>query len=390
MKITDVTSTVVNAEMRNWVFVKIHTDQGLHGWGESTLEWKTRAVVGAIEDLKPLLLGRDPRDIRQNLRALVKHGFWRLGVIGMTAVSGLEHAMWDILGKSVGEPVWRLLGGRVRDRVRIYTHLGLGDMRAVYGRLEAKRLAEQAAEVVALGYGAFKVVLAPYTHHTATAEGLALCETAMAALREAAGPATEIMIDFHGRPASAKAALQYIRVLEPFRPMFVEEPLQPGDTAGLVEIRRAAACAIATGERLIGLDEFAPLIEQRAVDIVQPDLNHCGGLIEAQAIAAAAAVANIGVAPHNPNGPIAAAAALHFAAATPNHVIQEVMDKSVPWYDEVLVRTPVHRSGDSWAIPTAPGLGIEVDEAAAARHPFKQEVFAALEAVLDDGTIVDW
>src|SRR5437773_4066172 len=263
MKITDVTSTVVNAEMRNWIFVKIETDEGFHGWGEATLEWKTRAVVGAIEDLKPLLIGRDPRDIRQNLRALVKHGFWRLGIIGMTAVSGLEHAMWDILGKSVGEPVWRLLGGRVRDKVRIYTHLGLGDMRAVYGRLEAARLAEQAAAVVALGYGAFKVVLAPYTHYTATAEGLATCETAMAALREAAGPATEIMIDFHGRPASAKAALNYIRVLEPFRPMFVEEPLQPGDTEGLAEIHRAARCAIATGERLIGLDEFQPLIAGR-------------------------------------------------------------------------------------------------------------------------------
>jgi len=179
-------------------------------------------------------------------------------------------------------------------------------------------------------------------------------------------------------------------VLEPFRPMFVEEPLQPGDTEGLAEIHRAARCPLATGERLIGLDEFAPLIAGRVVDIVQPDLNHCGGLIEAQAIAASAAAANIGVAPHNPNGPIAAAAALHFAAATPNHVIQEVMDKSVPWYDEVLVATPVRREGDSWAIPTAPGLGIEVDEQAAARHPFKQEVLAATEAVLDDGTIVDW
>ena len=113
MKIIDVTTTVVNAEMRNWVFVKIATDQGLYGWGEATLEWKTRAVVGAIDDLKPILLGRDPRDIRQNVRALVKHGFWKVGAIGMTAISGLEHAMWDIFGKSVGLPVWRLLGGKV-------------------------------------------------------------------------------------------------------------------------------------------------------------------------------------------------------------------------------------------------------------------------------------
>ncbi|UEM07525.1 galactonate dehydratase (plasmid) [Skermanella rosea] len=390
MKIIDVTTTVVNAEMRNWVFVKIATDQGLHGWGEATLEWKTRAVVGAIEDLKPILLGRDPRDIRQNVRALVKHGFWKVGAIGMTAISGLEHAMWDIFGKSAGLPVWRLLGGRVRDRVRIYTHLGLGDMRAVYGALEADRLAESAASLVALGYTAFKVVLSPYTHHTATGEGLRLVETTMAALRRTVGDDVEIMLDFHGRPASAKAALQYVRAVEPFRPMFVEEPIQPGDVQSLAEIRRAAACPIATGERLIGHDEFEPVIAARAVDIVQPDLNHCGGLLEAQAIAAAASVAGIGVAPHNPNGPIAAAAALHFAVATPNHVIQEVMDKSVPWYDEVLVRTPVRREGAWWLVPDAPGLGIEVDEEAAARHPFEQEVFASLEAVMDDGTIVDW
>ncbi|QQP92785.1 hypothetical protein IGS68_30520 (plasmid) [Skermanella sp. TT6] len=390
MKIIDVTTTVVNAEMRNWVFVKIATDQGLYGWGEATLEWKTRAVVGAIDDLKPILLGCDPRDIRQNVRALVKHGFWKVGAIGMTAISGLEHAMWDIFGKSVGLPVWRLLGGKVRDRVRIYTHLGLGDMRAVYGALEADRLADSAASLVALGYTAFKVVLSPYTHHTVTGEGLRLVETTMAALRRTVGDDVEIMLDFHGRPASAKAALQYVRAVEPFRPMFVEEPIQPGDVQSLAEIKRAAVCPIATGERLIGHDEFEPVIAARAVDIVQPDLNHCGGLLEAQAIAAAASVANIGVAPHNPNGPIAAAAALHFAVATPNHVIQEVMDKSVPWYDEVLVQTPVRREGAWWLLPDAPGMGIEVDEAAAARHPFEQEVFASLEAVMDDGTIVDW
>ena len=172
----------------------------------------------------------------------MKHGFWRLGIIGMTAVSGLEHAMWDILGKSVGEPVGACSAAA--------SATGCGSIPISGSATCARSMAgsrppdwrSRLPRLVALGYGAFKVVLAPYTHHTATAEGLATCETAMAALREAAGPATEIMIDFHGRPASAKAALNYIRVLEPFRPMFVEEPLQPGDTRGLAEIHRAAAC----------------------------------------------------------------------------------------------------------------------------------------------------
>src|ERR1700710_1949978 len=148
MKITGIRTVVVNAEMRNWVFVRVDTDDpGLFGWGEATLEWKTRAVVGATEDLAPLLIGRDPRDIEQAVRVLNKHSYYRLGIIGATAISGIEHALWDIFGKSLGLPVWRLLGGKVREKVRVYTHLGLGDMRAVYETLEASPLVERAHEV---------------------------------------------------------------------------------------------------------------------------------------------------------------------------------------------------------------------------------------------------
>src|SRR5690349_24577463 len=143
--------------MRNWIFVRVETDQpGLFGWGEATLEWKTRAVVGAIEDLAPLLIGQDPRDIEHCQQILTKHGFWRLGVVGMSAVSGIELALWDILGKSFGVPVWRLLGGKVRDRVKVYTHLGLGDMRAVYETLDAEPLVQRAREVADKGYHALK------------------------------------------------------------------------------------------------------------------------------------------------------------------------------------------------------------------------------------------
>jgi galactonate dehydratase len=189
VKITAVTTRVVNAEMRNWVFVKVETDQpGLFGWGEATLEWKTRAVVGAVEDLAPLLLGRDPRDIEQAVRVMKKHSFWRLGVIGMSAVSGIEVALWDIAGKLHDVPVWRLLGGKVRDRVKVYTHLGLGDMRAVYESMEQAPLVERAQQVVAKGYRAFKAVFVPYTHYHAPAAEVAKVERLMAALRAAVGP----------------------------------------------------------------------------------------------------------------------------------------------------------------------------------------------------------
>ena len=391
MKIVNIKVLVVNAEMRNWVFVKVETDQpGLYGWGEATIEWKTRAVVGAIEDLAPLLIGRDPRDITQALRIITKRTYWRPGVIGSTAISGIEHALWDIFGKSLGQPVWRLLGGRVRDRVNIYTHLGLGDMQAVYRTMEAGPLREHAARLVAQGYRAFKVVFIPYTHYTTSPQALRHVGGLMRALRDEVGDEVDIMIDFHGRCGSVSSAMQFIREIEPFDPLFVEEPIQPGDVESMLAIKEQARCPIATGERLVGLEEFEPLFSKRAINIAQPDLNHCGGLTVARYIAASAAAVNIGVAPHNPNGPIAGAAALHFAVATPNHVIQEVMDGSVPWYHDVMAKTPIVRTGSCWEIPTEPGLGIEVDEAEAAKHPFRQEHFETMHATLPDGTIVDW
>ena len=390
MKITGIRTVVVNAEMRNWVFVRVDTDDpGLFGWGEATLEWKTRAVVGAIEDVAPLLIGRDPRDVEQAVRAMKKQSFWRLGVIGMSAISGIEIALWDILGKHLGVPVWRLLGGKVRDKVRVYTHLGLGDMRAVYETTEAAPLVERAREVVELGYRAFKAVFIPYTHFHAPLPEVDKVARMMEALRAAVGRDVELMVDFHGRPASAAAALSYIRALAPFLPMFVEEPVPPGETGALTVVAATAGVPIATGERLVDRIEFHDLLAARAVDIIQPDICHCGGLLEAKKIAAMADAVSVGVAPHNPLGPIAGVAALHFAISTPNHVIQEEMVGAVPWYFEV-VRGPIRMVDGFWQIPEAPGLGIEVDEAACARHPFAPEIFHTLGAVLDDGTIVDW
>lgn len=390
IRITGIRTLVVNAEMRNWIFVKVTTDQdGLYGWGEASLNWKTRAVCGAVEDLETLLLGRDPRDIEQCLRILNKHSYYRLGIIGATAISGIEHALWDIFGKSVGLPVWRLLGGQVRDKVRVYTHLGLGDMRSVYETFDRGALRDKARQVVAGGYDALKVVFIPYGHFTARIPERRQVGLLMEALREAVGDNVEIMVDFHGRPASIGAALQFIEELAPYRPMFCEEPVQPGDTEAMRQVTERAACPIATGERLVGFKEFEPLFTAKAVHVIQPDLNHVGGILEGKRIAAAAEHAFMGVAPHNPNGPLAGVAALHFDVSTPNFVIQEEMSGAVPWYDEV-VTTPLKRTGSFWEVPIAPGLGVEINEAAAARHPFKPEVVHTRSAVLEDGTIVDW
>lgn len=390
MRVTAVETTVVNAELRNWVLVRVRTDQdGLHGWGEASLNWKTRAVVGAVEDLAPLVVGRDPRDVEQIVRVLNKHSYYRLGIIGATAISGIEHALWDVFGKSVGQPVWRLLGGQVRDRVRVYTHLGLGDMASVYDTVDVGPLREKAAAVVERGYDALKVVIIPYGHHLTVGAERRNVDKMMSALRATVGPDVDIMVDFHGRTSSVAAALQYIDVLAPYDPLFCEEPVPPGDTEALRQVAHRARSPIAAGERLVGLREFLPVLAAKAVHVAQPDLNHTGGLLEGKKIAAVADVEGVGVAPHNPNGPIAGAAALHFAVSTPNFVIQEEMSGAVSWYDDV-VDTPMRRTGSHWAVPSAPGLGVEVDEREAAKHPYRPEVPHSSAAVLADGTVVDW
>jgi galactonate dehydratase len=262
-------------------------------------------------------------------------------------------------------------------------------MRAVYETYDEGPLVERALEVVSKGYGAFKAVFIPFTHYTAQLPQVDKVANLMSALRAAVGPRVEIMVDFHGRPASAAAALAYIDALRPARPMFVEEPVPPGEIASLKAVALHAKIPLATGERLIDRIEFHDLLAARAVDVIQPDICHCGGLLEAKKIAAMAEAVSVGVAPHNPLGPIAGAAALQFALSTPNHVIQEEMVGAVPWYSEV-VRGPIRMVDGFWQAPEAPGLGVEIDEAACARHPFAPEVLHAQNALLDDGTIVDW
>lgn len=390
MRIKKITAVTCNAQMRNWVFVRVETDiPGLVGWGEATLEWKTRSVVGAIADLEPLLVGMDPRDIEQCFQVMTRHGFWRMGVIGMSAISGIEIALWDILGKSLETPVWRLLGGKCRDSLRTYTHLGMGNMTSVYETNGSEELAERGRQVVAAGYDAIKVVSIPYVHYIAPNRAIDGVGTAMDALRSAVGPDVDIMVDFHGRPASLALARDFLRALEPSRPLFAEEPVPPEQIDNCAELTRESRITIAAGERLIGRAAFEEAIRRRAFHIAQPDIVHVGGLWEAKKIAATCETAGIAVAPHNPLGPIAGIAALHFGISTPNHVIQEEMVGAVPWYDDV-VQWPIDRLPGRWGLPEKPGLGLEVNETEIARHPFEQEVMHTRNALMPDGTVVDW
>jgi galactonate dehydratase len=389
MKITDVKTIVVNAEMRNWIFVKVITDQaGLFGWGEASLEWKTRAVTGAIEDFTPMLIGEDPRNIEHIYQKLYRHSFFRMGVIGMSAISGLEQACWDIFGKSLGLPVYRLLGGEVRNRVRMYTHLGGGDMKSVYQTFDPQPLIDLAHEVVARGYTALKVVFVPYSEPLMGRQYVRQFSQMFEKLRIAVGDGIDIMIDFHGRTTPAMA-IQYIHAIEEFSPYFCEEPVPPENVPALRQVREAVRVPIATGERLVSRYQFREVFEEQACHVIQPDLCHCGGLYEAKKIAAAAETYYMGVAPHNPLGPIANAAALHFALSTPNFLIQEDMLTDVPWRWDV-VKHGLKMENGCWSKSESPGLGIEVDEAEAAKHPFKQESFATAVARAADGAILDW
>lgn len=392
MKITAIKTVVVNAQMRNWVFIKVETNEaGLYGWGEASLEWKTRAVCGAVEDFAPMLIGEDPARIEFLYQKLYRQSFWRMGVIGMSAISGIEQALWDIRGKVLGQPVYNLLGGQVRDRVRMYTHLGGGDMKAVYETQwgdDFSKFAELAQQVVAKGYTAVKVLITPPTEALNSIAGYRYTDGAMRAIREAVGEQIDIMIDCHGRHALANA-IEFCRVLAPYRPYFVEEPVPPENVDVMAEVRKASPVPIATGERLITRYQFRELFEKQACNIIQPDLCHCGGLWEAKKIAAMAETYYIGVAPHNPLGPVANAAALHFALSTPNFIIQEDMLTDVPWRWEVVQHSLKTENG-YWLPAAAPGLGIEVNETAAAKHPFQQEVIHALNIRAHDNAILDW
>jgi galactonate dehydratase len=392
MKITKIETLVCNARMRNWIFVKVLTDQpGLWGWGEATLEWHTRAVVGAIEDLSQLLIGEDPTRIEHLWQIMYRQHFWHgSGVVRGTAISGIDIALWDILGKIHGVPCHKLWGGPVRDYVRTYSHLGGGRMEAMYETRpsDAGRFADLAQQTVADGYTAFKCMAVPETAPLEGLQPIRYAEACVAAMREAVGDSIDIMVDCHARP-SPRMGVLFAKALEPFGLYFFEEPCWPENIDGLAEVQRAVATPIATGERLVSQHPFRELLEKRAASVLQPDITHCGGLSEARRIAAMAEAYRVALAPHNPQGPVSTAASLEFGFATPSYIICETVHLDVPWRGDVVREGFVVEEKGRLVRPSArPGLGIEIDEEGVRKHPFQQELLQ--RSFYADGAVGDW
>ncbi len=351
MRITGTTTYVMDSPGREYLFVKVQTDEGLHGWGEGTLEMKQGTVAAAIRDLEGFILGQDPTRIDFLWQRMYRHGFWRGGEGILTAISALEMALWDITGKAFGQPVYRLLGGAVRDEIPCYTHFGSVD---------------QARTLVADGWRALKSGLRlPERAGRTFEEGPAIAATAAfyESTRTAIGPDIALMCDVHGR-LRPSAAIRLGRALEPVGLSFLEEAVPPDNVQSLRRVRDAGlSMDLATGERAFTKWGYRELIEGQLVDVIQPDLCHTGGIKETLKIAAIAETYGILVAPHNPNGPVGTAASVHVAAVVPNFSILE--------YAQSPTRDACQAGGEeTWlkarngriALPERPGLGVDLDE----------------------------
>jgi len=390
MKITSIQALVCHARMRNWIFVKVVTDQpGLWGWGEATLEWHTRAVLGAIEDISQLLVGEDPTRIEYLWQMMYRQHFWHgNGIVRGTAISGIDIALWDILGKIHHVPCHKLWGGPVRDYVRLYCHLGGGKMEDFYQTQDAKRFGELAAQAVNDGFTAFKSMAVPSTMLLEGLQPIRYAEACVKAMRDAAGENIDIMVDCHARP-SPRMGMMFAEALEPYGLYFLEEPCWPETYQDIARIQQTVKTPIATGERLVGIHAFRDLLEQRAASVIQPDLTHCGGLSEARRIAALAEAYRVAVAPHNPQGPVSTAASLEFGFATPAYIICESVHEDVPWRSDVVTESfTVEKKGRTVRPGNRPGLGIEINEAEVRKHPFEQEVLQ--RTFYQDGSVGDW
>lgn len=387
MKITEITTTLVNAKMRNWVIVRVYTDQpGLIGIGEGTLEFQERAVAGAVQDLGPLIVGQDPRDTERLWEILYRHPFFKGGVVSMSALSGIDQALWDITAKDLGVPLWRILGGLARDRVRMYDHLGGGDSSAVYDSDTVQSFAHKMKESIAEGFTAVKILAVPKSAPLGGNANLRHAEELMGAARDAAGPDIDILIDFHGR-TSAAMAIQYAKVFAPFNPLFLEEVVQPDQHEALVRARKGIDLPLAAGERLLTRSDFLRVLQDGLIDVAQPDVCHAGGITGLRKIASLCDTFGVTMAPHNPLGPIATMVNIHLALSMPNFLIQEVMRADVPWREEVFSGVAEFEAGHILP-PQSIGIGVAMNEIEAVKHPFAGG--KAVQWFHDDGSVADW
>ncbi|MEQ7124464.1 galactonate dehydratase [Actinopolymorpha sp. B11F2] len=367
-----------------WLFLRIDTDEGVTGWGEPVVEGRARTVATAVEELAEYLVGKDPLRIEDHWQVLTKGAFYRGGVVLSSAVAGIDQALWDIAGKVHGVPVHALLGGPVRDRVRVYGWIG-GD--------EPTSLAEAAKRRLDDGMTAVKMNASAQLRLIDTAAEVQAIVERVATVRETVGPEVDIAVDFHGR-LTVPMSRRVLPLLEPYLPMFVEEPVVPEVSDRIGEVAAATSVPIATGERLYSRWDFRPVLGS-GVAVIQPDLSHAGGISEVRRIAAMAEAYDVAVAPHCPLGPIALAASLQIGFATPNYLIQEQSiglhyGEGFDLLDYLVDRSVLtHRDGFIVRLDR-PGLGIEIDERTVERATRHATDWRTPIWRRDDGSLAEW
>lgn len=369
-----------------WMFLKMHTDEGLIGLGEPILEGHTNAVEAVIREYEEYLIGKDPMQIEHHMQALYRGGFYRGGPLMLSAMSGVEQAMWDIKGKFYGCPVYEMLGGRCRDRIRMYTHVKRAGVAGEFSIEEMLRITDDRLRE---GYTALKYSIIPPIRAIENPRETEKHIERFAAVRERIGNGVDLAIDFHGRVSPAMA-LRLAEGLKPYVPFFIEEPCLPENVDCMVDIARATSIPIAAGERLFGKWEYRQLLEKQAVSVVQPDLCHCGGILEGRKIATMSELYFGSVAPHNPLGPISLAACLQLDACIPNFLVQEHpgnpdgSDLGVGY-----IKTPFVIKDGYIDVPTGAGLGIELDEEALADKLYDGS-WSTPRLYHEDGSVADW
>lgn len=372
MKITDI--QIIHVQPR-WSFIKVSTDEGLTGWGEAIVEGRSRTVETAVKELIPHLVGQDPRRIQHHWQANYRGTFYHGGPVLTSALSGIDQALWDILGKWLNVPVSQLLGGAVRSRIRMYGHVGGNTPDEVHA--SAKR-------AVAAGFTAVKISTLNKARFLESPGWIHREIERFEAVRDAIGLENDFAVDFHGRVQPA-LAIKMAKEMERLSPMFLEEPCLSEDLDEMARIARATSIPIATGERLFTKYAFRELLSKQAATIVQPDLAHCGGITEGRNIAVMAEAHFAAFAPHNPLGPINLAASLNLSATVPNFLAQEHVHLG-----EGYVRSPFVVKDGYIDVPVGPGLGIEVDEALIEEKRYEGDWDTPRWFHDDDGSVADW
>jgi galactonate dehydratase len=351
------------ASWRNYVFVKITTDEGLTGWGEGTLGWKETAVNETIRDFaRRYVVGRDPFDIEDLCFHLYQSEF-NVGPVMLSAMAGIEMALWDIIGKATNQPVYNLVGGKARSKVKVYAN---GWYR--YGG-DLGKLSAQAQQVASLGYKALKLdPFGPGGREITRQQLRQACER-VEVVRRAVGGDVDILVEFHGR-FSPIMALEAIRAVAPYAPSWCEEPVPPDNHEAMAQVVAASPLRVATGEHVYSRFGFLSLLRHKAAHVIQPDIVYCGGFLETKKIAALAEACYISVAPHNCDGPLKTLASVHLCANIPNFLILETFENyDVPWRSDLTPGAPRVQDG-YYSVPTGPGWGTEVNEQLLHAHPY--------------------